>query len=100
MAGPDGIGNGGGIARVLRGGSWNNNAEINLRSSYRNNEHPTNRNDNNGFRLVVSVGAGGKASSLRVCQMPGGKSLPGPCAPVQGSYGHLTRRSRPHGRMR
>ncbi len=46
--------------RVLRGGSWNNNTEINLRSSYRNNDHPTNRNDNNGFRCVLVV-SGGKA---------------------------------------
>jgi len=42
--------------RVLRGGSWNNNTEINLRSSYRNNNTPRNRNDNNGFRCVLSVG--------------------------------------------
>jgi len=33
------------------------------------------------------------------CQTPGGRSLPGPCAPVQGSYGYLTRRSRPRGSM-
>jgi formylglycine-generating enzyme required for sulfatase activity len=41
----DGIGNGGGNARVLRGGSWNNNAEINLRSSYRNNDQPKKLSD-------------------------------------------------------
>jgi len=46
--------------RVLRGASWNNNTETNLRSSYRNNEDPRNRNDNNGFRCVLVV-AGGKA---------------------------------------
>ena len=46
--------------RVLRGGSWNNHTEINLRSAYRNNDHPTNRNDNNGFRCVLVV-SGGKA---------------------------------------
>ena len=39
--------------RVLRGGSWNNNTETNLRSSYRNNDDPRNRNDNNGFRCVL-----------------------------------------------
>jgi len=46
--------------RVLRGGSWSSLSETYLRSSYRNNDHPTNRNDNNGFRVVVEVG--GKAT--------------------------------------
>ncbi|MCP5007097.1 MAG: SUMF1/EgtB/PvdO family nonheme iron enzyme [Planctomycetes bacterium] len=36
---------------VLRGVSWNNN-EQNCRSAYRNNNHPDNRNNNIGFRLV------------------------------------------------
>ncbi|NMW19696.1 MAG: SUMF1/EgtB/PvdO family nonheme iron enzyme [Chlorobiaceae bacterium] len=40
-----------GSNRVLRGGSWNNNAE-NCRSAYRNNNTPDNRNNNIGFRLV------------------------------------------------
>ena len=44
--------------RVLRGGSWNNGNSINLLSSNRNNNAPDNRNDNNGFRLVL-VGSGG-----------------------------------------
>ena len=37
--------------RVLRGGSWNNDA-VNLRSANRNNNDPWNRNTNNGFRLL------------------------------------------------
>jgi formylglycine-generating enzyme required for sulfatase activity len=37
--------------RVIRGGSWNNNGQ-NLRSAYRNNNNPSNRNNNIGFRLV------------------------------------------------
>ena len=37
--------------RVLRGGSWNNNAR-NCRSSNRDNNTPSNRNNNNGFRVV------------------------------------------------
>ncbi len=56
---------GGGASRVLRGGSWNNNTEINLRSSNRNNNTPGNRNNNNGFRCVLVVGSGGKASRLK-----------------------------------
>lgn len=40
-----------GSNRVIRGGSWNNNAQ-NLRSANRNNDNPENRNDNVGFRLV------------------------------------------------
>jgi len=40
-----------GSNRVIRGGSWNNDAQ-NLRSANRNNNDPENRNDNVGFRLV------------------------------------------------
>lgn len=40
-------------ARVLRGGSWNNNAQ-NCRVSNRNRNNPGNRNNNNGFRLSLS----------------------------------------------
>ncbi|GHV22420.1 hypothetical protein FACS189494_09230 [Spirochaetia bacterium] len=40
-----------GSNRVLRGGSWNNNAQ-NLRSANRNNNTPSNRNNNIGFRVV------------------------------------------------
>jgi hypothetical protein len=38
---------------VLRGGAWNNNWN-NARCAYRNNNHPDNRNDNIGFRVVVA----------------------------------------------
>ena len=38
---------------MLRGGSWNNNQK-NARCAYRNDNHPDNRNDNIGFRVVVS----------------------------------------------
>lgn len=40
--------------RVLRGGAFNNNPE-NVRCAYRNNNHPDNRNNDNGFRVVVST---------------------------------------------
>ncbi|MCP5526902.1 MAG: hypothetical protein H7A47_08865 [Verrucomicrobiales bacterium] len=37
---------------MLRGGGWNNSAR-NCRSAYRNYDHPSNRNDNIGFRVVL-----------------------------------------------
>ena len=49
---------------VVRGGSWGNNNPDNLRASYRNNNHPGNRNNNIGFRVVV-VGAACKAAQMR-----------------------------------
>ena len=42
-----------GSNRVIRGGSWNNNAQ-NCRSANRNN-NPSNNNNNNGFRLCCSA---------------------------------------------
>lgn len=42
-----------GSNRVLRGGSWNNNAS-NCRVANRNNNSPSNRNNNNGFRLALA----------------------------------------------
>jgi formylglycine-generating enzyme required for sulfatase activity len=47
-----GSGAGGGCARVLRGGSWNNDDPRNLSPSNRNNNHPDNRDNNVGFRVV------------------------------------------------
>jgi hypothetical protein len=40
----------------VRGGSWANDNPENLSVSYRNNDHPDNRNQNNGFRCVVVGG--------------------------------------------
>ena len=40
-------------ARVVRGGSWNNNRN-NARCAYRNRNEPANFNNNLGFRLVRS----------------------------------------------
>jgi formylglycine-generating enzyme required for sulfatase activity len=42
------------VDSALRGGSWNNNAQ-NCRSANRNNNNADNRNNNIGFRVVVSV---------------------------------------------
>ena len=39
-------------SRVLRGGSWINNQD-NARAGNRNHNHPDNRNNNIGFRVVV-----------------------------------------------
>lgn len=41
-------------ARVVRGGSWNNNRN-NARCSYRNRNEPDNFNNNIGFRVVCST---------------------------------------------
>ena len=35
----------------MRGGGWNNSA-FNCRSAYRNHNHPDNRDNNMGFRVV------------------------------------------------
>jgi hypothetical protein len=55
------------IPRGLRGGSWNNNA-TNLRSAYRNNNTPDNRNNNIGFRCVWAGGSAPKAAPTARCQ--------------------------------
>ena len=46
-----------GSNRVIRGGSWNNNAR-NCRSANRNNNWPDNRNINNGFRAASTLWPG------------------------------------------
>jgi len=43
--------------RVLRGGSWRNNNDNNLRVDYRNRNNPDNRNNNRGFRVSRSCKA-------------------------------------------
>ncbi len=37
---------------MIRGGSWNDDPDR-ARSAYRNRRHPADRNDNQGFRLVL-----------------------------------------------
>ena len=49
-------GTSGGSSRALRGASWNNNNENNLRVENRNHNDPSNRNNNNGFRVLLSGG--------------------------------------------
>jgi len=65
------------MTRVLRGGSWINDNPDNLLSSYRNNNTPDNRNDNNGFRVVLVGSCSSKAATFGV--MSGGDNLPGLC---------------------
>jgi formylglycine-generating enzyme required for sulfatase activity len=44
--------------RVLRGASWFLSDEISLRSTYRNRNHPSIRNDYGGFRCVLVISGG------------------------------------------
>ena len=53
-----------GSNRVNRGGSWNNDA-ANCRTANRNTNDPTNRTNNNGFRLALNS-AGKEAIALRL----------------------------------
>ncbi|MEW6030846.1 MAG: SUMF1/EgtB/PvdO family nonheme iron enzyme [Chloroflexota bacterium] len=49
----------------MRGGSWNNN-EDNARVAIRNNNHPNNRNNNIGFRVVLLHSFANGLSSMPV----------------------------------
>ncbi|RFC48594.1 MAG: Formylglycine-generating enzyme, required for sulfatase activity, contains SUMF1/FGE domain [Verrucomicrobia bacterium] len=94
--------------RVLRGGSWCNSTVISLRSSRRNRDAPTFRYDDIGFRVVLELGSGGKASSIwGFGLMPGGDTLclaraprsrvnwtPNPPSPAPEPAGEKTRSSR------
>ncbi len=53
-----------GSNRVNRGGSWNNVA-ANCRTANRNTNEPTNRTNDNGFRLALNS-AGKEATALRL----------------------------------
>jgi len=64
-------------ARVVRGGSWNNDNPDNFLGSNRNNNTPDNRNDNNGFRCAGDVGVGFSPKAGTMGVMPGGHLLPG-----------------------
>jgi formylglycine-generating enzyme required for sulfatase activity len=52
-------GDAGEVRRVLRGGSWNNN-ERNVRAANRNNNEPSNSNNNIGFRCARSISIGNR----------------------------------------
>ncbi len=47
-----------GSNRVNRGGSWRNDDASNFRGANRNRNDPSNRNDNQGFRLASTVATG------------------------------------------
>jgi len=56
----------GSVARVLRGGAYNN-EDSNLRCAYRNNNNPNNRNDNIGFRVVCVASHASQLKSEQAC---------------------------------
>ncbi|MBI4662919.1 MAG: SUMF1/EgtB/PvdO family nonheme iron enzyme [Verrucomicrobia bacterium] len=58
-----------GSNRVIRGGSWNNNAR-NCRSANRNNNTPDNRNNNLGFRPVLAPAQPGRWIAPRLTRLP------------------------------
>jgi len=64
--------------RVVRGGSWINNPR-NLRCANRNRNDPDNRNNNLGFRLVVSHDSPEKAGNA-ACPRADGRGLQGESA--------------------
>ena len=52
--------------RVIRGGSWNDDAR-NIRAAYRNHNDPANRNDNLGFRCARAHERGGNSAPEQAC---------------------------------
>jgi formylglycine-generating enzyme required for sulfatase activity len=58
-----------GSFRVIRGGSWNNNAR-NCRSANRNNNDPTNRNNNLGFRVALAPAQPERRRTPRLTRPP------------------------------
>ena len=61
-----------GSNRVIRGGSWNYDA-ANCRSAYRNTDDPTNRTNDYGFRLALSLsGVTPEAASVKGAEPSGG----------------------------
>lgn len=85
---------------MLRGGSWNNNAE-NCRVANRNNNNPNNANNNYGFRLAntASVREGyflRNVAQRRCCPALDPASPPRGCdriKPGSGPFGSLKRRT-------
>ena len=62
-------------ATVLRGGSWNNQSR-NARVSHRNNNQPSERNNNNGFRCSGECGnCQSRASPVPVKRHPSAGAL-------------------------
>ena len=66
---------------MVRGGSWNNDQD-NARAAYRNHNHPGNRNNNLGFRLLclahIFAPLQGRGTFGSRCGPGAGNSRPGP----------------------
>ena len=77
-------------ARALRGGSYRNNAE-NCRSAPRNDNHPGNRNDNIGFRVVWPAPSP-RSDLMEIPSRPASAGAVPPCP------ARSTRSRRPRGR--
>lgn len=77
-------------SRVLRGGSWNNDNPENFRGSYRNHNHPDNRNHNNGFRVSRTFPLAGVLSFMEVRSAQGeSRPVPGRKAEYRSGVGRL-----------
>ncbi|PZN81638.1 MAG: hypothetical protein DM484_08010 [Candidatus Methylumidiphilus alinenensis] len=88
-----------GAARVVRGGSWNNNAR-NCRSAYRNNNDPDNRNNNTGFRCARAHDQAGRLEPEQAAIHGVGSPSPKPKGPRCASSGRRMPRERsPVGRL-
>lgn len=83
-----GSGLGDGCARVLPGGSWINDPD-NLFSSYRNNNHPENRNNNIGSRVVCGRWSARKVLALKARTM--GATRRGRATCTASAKNHLNR---------
>ncbi|MEB3298866.1 MAG: SUMF1/EgtB/PvdO family nonheme iron enzyme [Candidatus Sericytochromatia bacterium] len=66
-----------GSNRVIRGGSWNNDAS-NTRAANRNNNNPDNRNNNIGFRLASPGILDHKVFRVRTLGSTSPRSVPRP----------------------
>ena len=88
-----------GAGRVIRGGSWNDNAR-NCRCAYRNQNTPDNRNENLGFRCARAQRRTGRSEPEQIPLPGGGLPSPQPKGPRRvGSGERMPREGSPVGRL-